>query len=186
MEIFNNWVIIIVCLMLMTGILYSLVMGTIRNGISPMPSSFKAKAAIISLFPVNLNGKIYELGSGWGTLVFPLAKHYPQCQIVGFETSFLPYAFSQMWLKITRQKNIEIINKNFFEEKISDSSLVVCYLYPGAMKKLKDKLEKELSPGTLVISNTFSIPGWKEVKVVETHDIYHSKIYLYISHALPS
>ncbi len=57
--------------------------------------------------------------------------------------------------------------------------MVVCYLYPGAMRKLKDKFEQELAPGTLVVSNTFSISGWKPINVIDTHDLYNTHIYLY-------
>jgi hypothetical protein len=54
-----------------------------------------------------------------------------------------------------------------------------CYLYPGGMQKLKPKLERELSPGTLVISNTFSIPGWVPAEVFHGEDFFHSPVYVY-------
>ena len=47
------------------------------------------------------------------------------------------------------------------------------------MKRLKEKLEAELKPGTLVISNTFAIPGWAYEKMLEVDDLYRTKIYLY-------
>lgn len=142
------------------------------NGISPMPTTRKAKLAVISLFPGDVNGTIYELGSGWGTLMKPLCEHFPDKKIVGIENSPVPYLFSKL-----RYTNIEY--GNFFNKDLSDSGLVICYLYPAAMKKLKSKFEKELKPGTWVISNTFAIPGWTPVKKITVSDIYNTPVYLY-------
>ncbi len=38
---------------------------------------------------------------------------------------------------------------------------VVCYLHSEALKKLRPKLEHDLEPNTLVISNVFDISGWQ-------------------------
>jgi hypothetical protein len=61
----------------------------------------------------------------------------------------------------------------------ADAKLILCYLYPGGMRKLKPKLEQELRPGTLIISNTFSIPGWEPVQVLPAEDFFHSAVYVY-------
>jgi hypothetical protein len=53
-------------------------------------------------------------------------------------------------------------------------------LYPEAMKRLRYKFEEELKPGALVISNTFAVPGWQSMSVIELEDLYRSKIYKYI------
>ncbi len=143
-----------------------------------MPSSLKAKTAILSLFPENLQN-IFELGSGWGNLIFPLAKRFPAAQIQAFEGSHLPWAFSWGFQKITRFPNLTIKRKNFYQVSLKEADIVVCYLYPGAMKRLKGKFLKELKPGTLVVSNTFAIPGWIPEKVVRVNDFWRSHVYLY-------
>ena len=57
--------------------------------------------------------------------------------------------------------------------------MIVCYLFPKGMEKLSKKLEKELKPGTLVISHTFALPGWKPFKTLDVDDLYYTKIYFY-------
>lgn len=168
---------VILFLLFLFGLVISVVIWSIKNGISPMPSSFKAKKTLLSLLPEELEGDIYEIGSGWGTLMSPLAKKFPRCRIVGFETSPLPYLFSKLrclWLP-----NVQLERRDFFSVDLKKGSLVVCYLYPAAMEKLKEKLDNELQPGSLVASNTFAIRGWTADKVVELDDIYRTKIYLY-------
>lgn len=164
---------------LIIGGALSLVVWSVYNGISPMPTSPKAKECLFALLPQELQGKIYELGSGWGTLLFPLAVKYPSCEVIGYETSFLPYWVSIIWLWSFPHPRTRILRQDFFNVSLNDATLVVCYLYPKAMEKLKVKFENELKPGTFIISNTFGIPNWKPLVALDVCDLYHSKIYLY-------
>lgn len=45
-------------------------------------------------------------------------------------------------------------------------------------RKLKPKLER-LQPGTIVISNTFSIYGWTAAQTLQVRDLYRSPVYIY-------
>ena len=156
------------------------VIWTIKTGISPMPTSGKAKALLLAAIPKNHSGKIVELGSGWGTLLFPLAKKHPLSTIVGYELSPIPYWFSKLRHCFQPLSNIKIYRKDFFQIPLNEASIVVCYLFPGAMERLKNKFDRELVSETLVISNTFAVPGWNPTKVLELNDIYHTKIYIYL------
>lgn len=167
-------------LALIVFILFSIVSWTWKNGISPMPTSPKVKKTLIKNLPIDWKGSITELGSGWGTLAFVLAKKYPNCSIRAFENSPIPYILSKCRSFLEPHKNLHILRQNFFDQPLHESSMIVCYLYPGAMIKLKEKFENELKNGTLVISHTFAVPGWSPSKIFEVSDTYHSKIYFYI------
>jgi len=142
-----------------------------------MPTSYKVKNKLFSLLPMEIKGKIYELGSGWGTLLLLLAEKYPQYQILGLESSPLPFWFSK--LRLRPYPNVKVVREDFFSKNLSDTGLVVCYLYPGAMEKLKLKFEAELRPGAVVISNTFAVPGWVPENMFIVNDLYRTKIYFY-------
>lgn len=156
----------------------SIIFWTIKNGISPMPTSLKAKKCLLEALP-KLSGIVYELGSGWGTLAFPIASRHPDVLVIGYETSPFPYFYSKILSLLKRLPNLKLIRKDFFKISLTDASVVVCYLYPGAMQKLKVKFSEELKPGTLIISNTFAIPGWRPEKVIVVKDLYRSRIYIY-------
>lgn len=47
------------------------------------------------------------------------------------------------------------------------------------MKRLKEKLEKELSSGTQVISLTHPISDWEPKEVINVDDFQKTTIYLY-------
>lgn len=144
-----------------------------------MPSSSKAKDAIKNLLPSQIKGKIYELGCGFGALAFHLADLHPEAEIWAFEVSPVPWFYAYLTQRIYRFSNVKLFWEDFFRIPLGDATIVVCYLYPGAMDRLKEKFEKELSPGTLVISNTFAIPGWTPQEVIKVNDIYRTKVYLY-------
>ncbi|MCE5316561.1 MAG: methyltransferase [Parachlamydia sp.] len=172
-------ILIILFLVSSIGLALSIVIWSIRNGIAPMPTSPKAKRALLTSLPPTISGSVYELGAGWGTLLMPLSHRYPFSDVVGFETSPLPYFVSRCRLSLMGLSHAKVIRSDFYKADLSDAGLIVCYLYPGAMQRLKVKFEKELKTGTWVISNTFAVPGWDPLQVVEVRDLYRNKIYIY-------
>ena len=157
-------------------ILFSLVYSTIQTGISPMPTSSKMREALFLHLPELHKGKVVDLGSGWGNLIFSLSKHYPNSQIIGYECSPIPYLFTFLF---NTYSNLKIYRKNFFKISVSDADLIVCYLYSKRMGALREKLEKEVKPGAWILSHTFAISGWVPKQIIEINDLYHSKIYVY-------
>jgi hypothetical protein len=157
----------------------SIVFYSLFLGISPMPSSKKAKKTILRLLPKNIEkGAIYELGSGWGNLAFSLARQYPHLQVIALELSPIPYLVSRIGQLILQRRNLTLLCKNFYGHDFSDAALIVCYLYPGAMKRLGPKLQKELPKPCTVISNTFALTGW-EGSLFFVDDLSATRIYRY-------
>lgn len=144
-----------------------------------MPTSSKARQKILEVIPKNINGPIYELGSGWGGLAMIIGKKCPDQKIVAIENFFIPYFINYIRVLMSGVKNISLKLKDFYNDPLNDAGLVICYLYPGAMIKLKEKFERELKPGTVVISNTFSVPEWEANQVYQVGDIHRSNIYVY-------
>lgn len=175
----SNLFTLIIIGILIAGVL-SIVLNSLRYGISPMPSSAKAVGTIRRLLMNRRpEGMIVDLGSGWGTLTRALAAEFPHCPVTGIERSPVPFWFSLMSSRIMRLRNCRIIRKDFFEWPLKNADVIVCYLSTPLMSRLKLKLEREVSPGTLVISNTFAIAGWEPVETTTLDDLYRTRIYLY-------
>lgn len=169
----------ILTILFFTLLVTSIVYWSIKNGISPMPTSPKVKARMLEI-PLKLNqGTIYELGAGWGTLAFAFAKKYPAHQVKAYETSWIPYAFCCVRNFIYPQSNLQIYRVDFFNIPLQDAALVICYLYRGAMKKLKLKFDAELDAGAIVLSNTFKFLDKTPNYTFEVADLYRTKIYVY-------
>ena len=157
--------------------------STVITGSSPMPTSPRVRRTMMIVLPERLPGaasaQIYELGSGWGGVAFALARRYPKHPVTGFEISPLPWLAARLRLAVQPQANLRFRCTNFNNADLSDAALIVCYLFPDAMQTLVSKFERELEPGTLVLSNTFAIKAWRPVDEMTAKDQYASKVYLY-------
>lgn len=156
---------------------------TLVTGSSPVPTSGKVRDTIIQVLPERLPGSsggvIYDLGSGWGGMAFALAKKYPDHQVMGLEVSPLPWCVARLHLLVHPHHNLKFQIADYNRRNLSDASLVLCYLLPEPMLKLRPKLEAELVPGALVVSNTFAFREWHALDDKMADDIYNSHVFLY-------
>jgi len=144
-----------------------------------MPSSRKAYNAMTKLIDETGSGIIIDLGSGWGNFAIPIAKNNPQRKVIGYELSLLPWFTSLLFKKILGLKNLTLYRKNFYNVNLPTASVVVCYLYPEAMNKIRKKLLLEQPNIDFLISNNFALPDCKSYKKVLLDDFYKSPIYMY-------
>jgi predicted RNA methylase len=157
----------------------SIIFSTIKLGISPMPSSKKAYQAIIKLTDETGTGPIYDLGSGWGSLVIRLARKYPDRQIVGYELSVFPWLITKMIKKLLGLSNLVLYREDFLKADLSEASVIICYLFPTAMEEIKSKISHVKGKLGFIISNNFALPSYQPSKVVQLNDFYNSPVYLY-------
>lgn len=169
----------IILLVVTLFICISIGWSTFFVGIPPMPSSYKARKAMRECCAETGNGAIFELGSGWGNLLIPLAKQFPQRQLVGYELSLMPWFVTWVLIKLLGLKNITLYRKDFLQADLSGASVIVCYLFPESMKKLEGKLQTNGGKLEYIISNNFSLPQHRPVKTIQLTDLYQSPIYLY-------
>lgn len=171
---------IVIFLLLGLSILWS----TLVTGISPMMSSFTARKAMLAALDNTVKsrdkGPIIDLGSGWGTLVIAIAKKYPQQQVVGYELSWLPWAFSVLWKHCLGIKNVTIYRKNFLNIDLNNASVLCCYLFSSAMRSIDTKLSSERNSPVFIISNTFSLPNLKPSHTIPLSDFHRSNIFVYL------
>jgi 16S rRNA A1518/A1519 N6-dimethyltransferase RsmA/KsgA/DIM1 with predicted DNA glycosylase/AP lyase activity len=169
-------IILVVCA-LMAAI--SIVLMTMKTGISPSPSSGRASRAIVAAAENSGTGPIVDLGSGWGTLVAALARNYPNRQVAGYELSFVPWLFSSIRKSFSGLDNLTLYRKDFLNADLSDVAVLTSYLFPGGMAALKDKLERDNITEVLIVSSTFALPSSNPVKVIRVKDFYGTTVYLY-------
>jgi len=84
--------------------------------------------------------------------------------------------------KANLQERIRIVNNDFFEADLSRPSVITLYVDGVTNGKLKQKLEKETSPGTRIVSHDFPMPGWRPL-IENTFPDHSHTIYLYVAPA---
>lgn len=158
----------------------SILWYTLKTGIPPMPSSGRVCRVILEASEKAAEGPIIDLGSGWGGLLFALARKYPDRPVIGYELSWLPWIYSQAYSVIFRLKNVRIYRQNFLTTQLPDATLLICYLHPKGMQALQKKLSSDGQKlNTLLISNTFALPENQPVETLRIDDLYRTPIYIY-------
>ena len=115
----------------------------------------------------------YEIGCGKANTLIRAVKRY-KAKGVGIEMDIHRANVSKKKIKKHQlEEQIEI--RNMDAGKVTDYSkadVIYFYLITSANEKLKPILEKQLKVGAKVISLSFPIPGWKEVKKVDGFYVY--------------
>ena len=173
----------IVALVVSLGAIAMIVVWTVLTGSPPTPTSPRVRRSMMAILPTHLPsstvGQIYELGSGWGGMSRTLADHFNSTPVVGIEISPLPFAISWLINLLSPKSNLKLSYGDFFDADLSDARLIVCYLSRDALIRLAPKLERELVPEALILSNSFGIPGWITLDRGLAPDLYRSPVYLY-------
>jgi len=128
-----------------------------------IPSSHKSINRILELAAIKPGDVVYDLGSGDGRILLEAAKKY-KADARGVEIDPIRYLLSKLKIFFFRQSdNAKVRLGNLFSLDLRDADIVIVYLLQETNDRLVEKLTKELSPGTKVISNTFIFNGLKPV-----------------------
>jgi precorrin-6B methylase 2 len=124
---------------------------------------------------------LVDLGAGDGRILFIGALEFNADKCIGVEirNDFVKNIEEKI-RKYNLEKKVQIVHGNLFEYPLKEANVVTLYLLTSVNEKLRSKLEKELRPGSRVVSHDFEIPGWVPTKVEEIYDSGRThKIYLY-------
>lgn len=141
-----------------------------------VPSHGKVKNAIIeeaaNILKNESNQQIMDLGSGWGTLLLPLAKRFPQHKFIGIELGFLPFWVS-VW-RARKLKNLTFLQQDFFTSNIRNADIIFVFLLNSTMAKLSAKIQNEMKKESIVIANRFPMKDKKADKEVSLGSKYYT------------
>lgn len=170
MAIAAHWYLAILALLL-------LVYGSVARSQVPLYlSSRQAWRAVADLVPPQ--AAFADLGSGLGGLPAFLSRNLPEGSFTGIETAPLPFLFSRL-RAILDGGGYEIRWGSFWKLDLHGFDVVYAYLSPVPMTDLWRKVQAEMRPGTLFISNTFAVPGVEPAEVLQLDDLHRSRLYLY-------
>ncbi len=151
----------------------------LRYQIGPNSTSKKVRKRLSEHLPQEIQGTIYELGSGFGQMSLFFAKHYPESTIFSFERARIPFIIQKLWIMGQFQSRIELKFEDFLKQDLSEAKLIFCYLYPTIMTKIAEKFYQEAAPGTWLITHTFAMRKYQPEAVVYAEDLYRTPIYFY-------
>ncbi len=103
--------------------------------------------------------KFVELGCGNGRVCRHMSRLVPNAQVKGVELSLLQYLVAVVQA-VASKSRARFRFQNVFSHDLSNYDVTYMFLMPETYEKIRPKLEKELKPGSRVISYVWPIPGW--------------------------
>lgn len=111
--------------------------------------------------------KFVDLGCGTGKTVLYTAKNYPEIESYGIEIAPLLYAWCVIRSYLPKRiKNAKFKYQNLYTYPLNNADVIFIFGTPGKINTtLVQKFEKELIPGTLIISYAFEIKQWLPIAI---------------------
>ncbi|MEM7115062.1 MAG: class I SAM-dependent methyltransferase [Chloroflexota bacterium] len=147
-------VVAIVVLTIMLSILWPHIRG------APwVPTTMREVHKMLQMADVGSNDLVYDLGCGDGRTVVTAARRYG-ARAVGIEIDPLRYLWCQLLITVLGLRGrVKIVFGDFFNQDLSNATVVTCYLLQSTNEKLEAKFKQELSPSTRIVSHDFTFPN---------------------------
>lgn len=136
-----------------------------------IPTKREGIEKILSLIDTHSGLRVADIGSGDGRILIALAKHGIEAH--GFEMN----PFLVWWSRDKiRQNKLEHLAhahwQDLWKADLSSFNVIIVFGVAYIMGRLEQKFDRELKPGTQIISLGFQLPNWP-------HKEKHGSIYRY-------
>ncbi len=150
-----------------------------HDAVPYVPTPMTVAERMLELAKVNRKDVVYDLGSGDGRIVILAAQKFG-AHAVGVELDGERYRESSARIrKLGLASKAKILHEDMFKTDIHKATVVTLYLLTSVNEEIRPMLEKQLRPGTRVVSHDFLMNGWKVERTEEvtvpngsTHTIY--------------
>jgi len=156
-------------------VLYLFFSNTARERVPLYLTNRATTEALASLMQQRGASRFVDLGSGLGGVVRALDGEGRQ--VTGVETAPMVWLLSALLSKITKRGRI--LRQDIWAADISEQDVVYAFLSPEPMPALYDKARREMKPGSLLVSNSFAVPGVEPSETWELPDRRKTRLYLY-------
>ncbi len=122
-----------------------------------VPTPGEVVTAMLKLANVTAKDTVYDLGCGDGMIVTAAAKEFG-AHAVGIDID--PQRIKEANERVQKAgvtDKVKILHEDLFEANIGQATVVTLYLLQSLNEKLIPKLNKDLKPGTRIVSQTFSM-----------------------------
>jgi SAM-dependent methyltransferase len=150
--------------LLLFVLLLGMYWSTFRTQVPFYPSSPSVWNAVAQLLPAH-PVRVIDIGSGLGGLALALARMRPDAQFCGIELAPLPWLFSRLRALLSGSA-ARFVRGDYERLDFSHYDVVFAYLSPAAMDALWCKAEREMRPGTMLLSYEFGIDARRPDRII--------------------
>lgn len=143
--------------------LLALYWSTFRTQVPFYPSGRAVWRTVLAQLPASTGSgaapslRFIDIGSGLGGLVLSLAAARADGRFSGIEVAPLPWLISRLRAGLSGS-SARFVRGDYEALDFSEYDVIFAYLSPAAMPALWQKVQREMRPGTLLLSYEFLIP----------------------------
>jgi predicted O-methyltransferase YrrM len=141
-----------------------------------VPTPQEVVNAMLKVAKVGKNDIVFDLGSGDGRIPITAVKEFGAARATGIDID--PQRIKEATANLAKSgitdNRVRFLNQDLFTTDISEATVVTLYLLPSLNLKLIPKFEKELKPGTRIVSHSFDMGDWVPEQTV---DVDGRKVY---------
>ena len=176
-----SWVFLVLFLVLL--LIY---WNSAREGVPLYLSNRATVRALATLLPGDAaNGsagrvlRFIDLGSGTGSVVLQLKALRHDIDVTGVETAPIPWFIGKIRFLLPGGAQVDLRRESIWDCDLGAFDVAYCFLAPPPMAALYEKARAEMKPGSLLISNSFAVPGVEPAQTVEVADRRGTRLLIY-------
>jgi SAM-dependent methyltransferase len=155
-------------ILFLIGLLWMLVPAL--YGLPSRPTGLNRIRQALKLVNLQPDEVLYDLGSGDGRVLIIAAREFG-ARAVGIEIGPVQRVFS--WVKVRRsgiRHKVRIEAGNFYKADLREADVVFVYATSKEVVKLASHLERQMKPGSRLVSISADFPEW-EPSVFDERDL---------------
>jgi SAM-dependent methyltransferase len=166
MQIFVSAVFFLIMVFLMS------LVWTNAKGAPWVPTSRQVICRMLEMAELRPGEVVYDLGCGDGRVLITAARSFG-ARAIGVEVDLFRYLWSVFAVTLRGLwSRVKVIRGDLFSVDLGEADVIFTFLLQDTNERLKDKLRRELRPGTRIISNIFSFPGLPLIAADEELHLY--------------
>lgn len=154
-----------------------------RSLASYAPTPISVVNRMLEMADVGPDDVLYDLGSGDGRVLISAARNYG-ARAVGVELNYVLVSSSRAEIRrLGLENRVQVRWDDIARQDLASATVVTIFLSEEANRILRPKLERELPPGTRVVTYYWQIEGWQPARKEVVPDFHapgqNSAVYLY-------
>lgn len=153
-----------------------------KLGIGPQGSPKQISNELISLCKdLNASGNILDVGSGWGSMLIPMAKALPDWNFFGIERSPTPWFISQLRTAKNNSGNINLFLGDAAKFRYRGYDIIYLNVHKKLLNEITPPLLRNIERGSLVVTYRNQIDGLNAFNTITVKDDrgMNRQVYLY-------
>ena len=136
-------------------------------GVPFEPTPMDVVSAMLKLADIKPYDKVFDLGCGDGRIVMAAARWYGANGVCVDVDRYLIYEGRENARVTHIYEKVLFLNQDLFETDLGDATVVMLFLSREMNLALRPKLERELRPGSRIVSHMYDMGDWEPREIVQ-------------------